>query len=54
MFALTFVDAFKQQVARTPGNIALVHDQLQLTYEQLDQAARCLAQLLIAEGGVGP
>lgn len=25
-----------------------------LTYEQLDQAARCLAQLLIAEGGVGP
>ncbi|MFH5211379.1 condensation domain-containing protein, partial [Antrihabitans sp. NCIMB 15449] len=49
----TLVDLFTEQVDRTPDAIALVSDDDQLTYAQLDTRANALAQHLIT-AGVGP
>ncbi|MFH5232129.1 amino acid adenylation domain-containing protein [Antrihabitans sp. NCIMB 15450] len=49
----TLVDLFTEQVDRTPDAIALVSDDDQLTYAQLDTRTNALAQHLIT-AGVGP
>ena len=51
--ATTLPVLFEQQVARTPKNIAVVFEDTQLTYTQLNTQANQLAHLLIARG-VGP
>ncbi|KAF4468805.1 nonribosomal peptide synthase like protein [Fusarium albosuccineum] len=47
-------DLVIKTVRTSPDSQAVCSWDGELTYQQLDQAARCLAQLLIAEGGVGP
>ena len=47
-------DLIIKTVRTSPDSSAVCTWDGGFTYEQLDQAARCLAQLLIAEGGVGP
>src|SRR5690349_3178019 len=44
---------FEQQVACTPGNIAVVDEHEQLTYEELNRRGNQLAHLL-RQCGVGP
>ena len=44
---------FAEQVARTPAAVALMFEDLSLTYRELDEAANRLAHLL-AGHGVGP
>ncbi|MFH5211380.1 condensation domain-containing protein, partial [Antrihabitans sp. NCIMB 15449] len=51
--AATLVDLFTEQVDHTPDAIALVSDDDQLTYAQLDTRTNALAQHLIT-AGVGP
>ena len=47
-------DLVIKTVQTSPDSPAVSAWDGELTYEQIDQAARCLAQLLIEEGGVGP
>ncbi|MFC7534640.1 amino acid adenylation domain-containing protein, partial [Actinoplanes sp. GCM10030250] len=49
----TLTDRFEQQVVRSPDAIAVSHDNVRLTYRELDERANRLAHLLIARG-VGP
>ncbi|TQC38868.1 amino acid adenylation domain-containing protein, partial [Rhodococcus sp. WS4] len=49
----TLVSLFDAQVARTPGNVALVFEGEELTYAEFDARVNRLARRLIAEG-VGP
>ncbi len=42
----TIVDLFEEQVARTPHNIAVVFEDTQLTYQQLDEKSNQLAHYL--------
>src|SRR5215204_4670943 len=49
----TLTDRFERQVARDPDAIAASHDNVRLTYRELDERANRLAHLLIA-CGVGP
>jgi surfactin family lipopeptide synthetase A len=44
---------FEEQVRKTPHNIALVYEDEELTYEQLNEKANQLAHYLRAQG-VGP
>src|SRR4029077_6105514 len=46
-------ELFEVQVARSPDAIALVQDDIELSYAELNQRANQLAHLLI-EKGVGP
>ncbi|MDM8558546.1 amino acid adenylation domain-containing protein [Candidatus Parabeggiatoa sp. HSG14] len=43
----TIVDLFEQQVQRTPDNIAVVFEEQQLTYQQLNEKANQLAHYLL-------
>ena len=49
----TIVDLFEEQVLRTPDRIAICHDQLTITYEDLNRKANQLARKL-REKGVKP
>ncbi len=51
--AVCFPQLFEQQAARTPARTAVVCDDVQLTYRQLNERANCLAWQLAAQG-VGP
>jgi len=51
---LTLVSLFEQQVQNTPQNIALVFEQQQLTYAQLNQQANQWAHWLTATHAPGP
>ncbi|WP_150468139.1 non-ribosomal peptide synthetase [Francisella sp. SYW-9] len=42
----TITDLFQQQVEKTPNNIAVVYDNQELTYKQLDQKANQLARYI--------
>jgi amino acid adenylation domain-containing protein len=44
----TIVDLFEQQVSKTPSNIAVVFENQQLTYQQLNQKSNQLAHHLLA------
>jgi amino acid adenylation domain-containing protein len=44
----TIVDLFEQQVEKTPSNIAVVFEEQQLTYQQLNEQANQLAHYLLA------
>jgi amino acid adenylation domain-containing protein len=44
----TIIDLFEQQVEKTPDNIAVVFEQQQLTYQQLNEQANQLAHHLLA------
>ncbi|HEC85215.1 MAG TPA: amino acid adenylation domain-containing protein, partial [Thioploca sp.] len=44
----TIVDLFEQQVSKTPSNIAVVFENQQLTYQQLNDKANQLAHYLLA------
>ncbi len=44
---------FELQVEKTPGNIAVIQEQRQVTYRELNEKANGLARLLISRG-VGP
>ncbi|MFB8349089.1 amino acid adenylation domain-containing protein [Streptomyces niveus] len=46
----TVHELFEAQVRRTPGAVALVHDDGELTYTELDRRANLLAHRLIAAG----
>ncbi|MFD2474610.1 amino acid adenylation domain-containing protein [Amycolatopsis silviterrae] len=46
----TLADAFRAQARRTPDAIAVTDDHTQLTYAELDAAARGLAGALVARG----
>ncbi|MCC6606147.1 MAG: non-ribosomal peptide synthase/polyketide synthase [Anaerolineae bacterium] len=48
--ACVFQELFEEQVKKTPGAVAAVHGQRQLTYEELNRRANQLAHLLVAEG----
>lgn len=47
-------DLVIKTVRTSPDSPAVSAWDGEFTYQQLDRAARCLAQLLVAEGGVGP
>ncbi len=49
----TLVELFEEQVRRTPGAVAVVYQERELTYEELNERANRLAYLLIGEG-IGP
>ena len=49
----TLVDLFERQVAKTPDNTALLFEDRELTYAELDARANQLAWKLIADG-IGP
>jgi amino acid adenylation domain-containing protein len=49
----TIQELFEEQVAKTSDNIALVYEDKEMTYEELNQKANQLARLL-REKGVGP
>ncbi len=42
----TIVDLFEEQVARTPDNVAVVFEDIELTYQQLDERSNQLAHYL--------
>lgn len=46
----TIVDLFEEQVARTPNNIAVVHEQTELSYCELNVRANKIARYLISKG----
>ncbi|NOU51324.1 amino acid adenylation domain-containing protein [Pseudoalteromonas sp. JBTF-M23] len=43
-------ELFEQQVVRTPQQVALIHNQQQLSYQQLNERANQLAQYLVNHG----
>jgi amino acid adenylation domain-containing protein len=45
---------FEAQVEQTPDAVAVVFEEQQLTYRELNCRANCLARLLVMEQGVGP
>ena len=49
----TIYELFQEQVERTPDNIALVHENKELTYRQLNEKANSFARVLRSKG-VGP
>ncbi|MGW2014883.1 amino acid adenylation domain-containing protein [Streptomyces sp. NPDC001927] len=49
---LTWPEAFEQQVRRTPDAVALVCEDVELTYAELDARANRLARLLLTRGVV--
>ena len=49
---MDIVEAFQQQVRKTPAQIAVVYKNRQLTYEELDHKADKIAHLLTAEYGI--
>ncbi|MER5704535.1 amino acid adenylation domain-containing protein [Micromonospora sp. NPDC002296] len=51
--SVTIADAFEDQVRRTPGAIAVVCDESEMTYAELNGRANRLARLLVSRG-VGP
>ncbi|QKW26034.1 non-ribosomal peptide synthase/polyketide synthase [Streptomyces seoulensis] len=51
--ALTWPRMFAEQVAARPRDVALVHDDVRLTYAELDERAARLAHALVARGA-GP
>jgi amino acid adenylation domain-containing protein len=50
---VTLRDLFEQQARRTPDAIAVIDDQVELSYAQLDRAADVIAHRLIAAGAAG-
>ncbi|MEC0122919.1 AMP-binding protein, partial [Paenibacillus apiarius] len=46
----TVPELFEEQVERTPDRIAVVHEDKQLTYRELNERANRLARTLRAEG----
>src|SRR5207342_174996 len=46
----TIVELFEEQVARTPGNVAVVFEEEQLSYQQLNERANQLAHYLRSKG----
>lgn len=48
----TIVDLFEEQVEKTPDGIAIVLDEQQLTYRQLDRRANALAHYLLRRSDV--
>lgn len=52
--ATTIVDLFKTQTVATPGSIALVYGEVQLTYQALDEISSRLAHYLIARYDASP
>ncbi|MGH1438083.1 MAG: condensation domain-containing protein, partial [Lewinella sp.] len=46
----SIIDIFEEQVSKTPQHIALVHNELELTYEELNNRANQLAGFLIDNG----
>ncbi len=48
----TLVDLFEEQVLKTPGNIALIKDELSITYKELNEQANILARRLLRQGVV--
>lgn len=46
----TVVDLFKEQVARTPDNIAVEYQNIELTYAEFDKQTNRLANYLLAKG----
>ena len=46
----TIIDLFEEQVERTPNNIAVVFEDQQLTYKELNEKANGLARYLIEKG----
>ncbi|MCU7552748.1 amino acid adenylation domain-containing protein, partial [Chitinophagaceae bacterium LB-8] len=46
----TVIDLFEQQVKKTPHNIAVVFEEQQLTYQELNERANHLAQYLRGKG----
>ncbi|MGZ5135724.1 MAG: non-ribosomal peptide synthetase, partial [Flavitalea sp.] len=46
----TIVDLFEEQVERTPGAVAVIFDNIQLTYRQLNERANQLARYLLQKG----
>ena len=53
MAETTLAERFEQQAARTPYNIALLFEDRQITYAELNEQANRLAWSLIA-AGIGP
>ncbi len=49
----TILDLFKEQVDKTPDNIAIVHGQKLLTYRELDQSSCRLANYLLENNSIG-
>ena len=49
----TLVDLFRDQVIRTPDAVALVFEQMELTYQQLDDRSNALANYLITHHSIG-
>ncbi len=45
----TIVDLFEEQVERTPDNVAVVFEDKQLTYRELNEKANRLARLLVSK-----
>jgi amino acid adenylation domain-containing protein/non-ribosomal peptide synthase protein (TIGR01720 family) len=50
----TIVDLFEEQVRKTPGNIAVVFEDVKLSYAELNERANKLANYLIVTYGVQP
>ncbi|MFC6243570.1 AMP-binding protein, partial [Flavobacterium psychroterrae] len=50
----TIVDLFESQVFRTPNNIAVVYEDVKLTYQELNERANQLGAYLRVTYGVGP
>ncbi|UII23765.1 non-ribosomal peptide synthase/polyketide synthase [Fulvivirga ligni] len=48
----TVLDFFKSQVSQTPDNIALIYEDIQLSYKELDDRTNQLANYLIERKGV--
>ena len=44
------IDLFEEQVAKTPGAIALIFEQVELSYQQLNERANQLAHYLRSKG----
>ena len=49
----TLVDLFRDQVIRTPDAVALVFEQMELTYQELDDRSNTLANYLITHHNIG-
>ena len=46
----SFIDLFEEQVVKTPGNVAVVFEQQQLSYGELNESANMLAHYLQSKG----